>query len=331
MARFGIQIGDFRFPAGPDSGELFGHAAAAARAAEDAGFTSVWVMDHLHQFPPVGERDTAMPEAFVLLGALSQVTRTIGLGTMVAGVPYRNPAHLAKLFTTLDMVSGGRAIAGVGAGWQEDEFRAYGFGDALPPVRHRLDGLEDALRVLRAMFDAPESSVTGHRITTRGALNVPPPVRHGGPPILVGGGGEKRLLRLVATHADACNLFGDPDTVRHKLAVLDAHCADVGRDPAAITRTWLGGLVLADTDREADALAMRVAAGWGFTDLDALASVVVWGGPESLRRRVTGLLEAGIDEVYFASGVHAWTPETVAAAGEALRPLMSPGDRALGG
>ncbi|MCC6831578.1 MAG: TIGR03560 family F420-dependent LLM class oxidoreductase [Thermoleophilia bacterium] len=324
MARFGIQIGDFRFPAGSSSAELFGHVAAAARAAEDAGFTSLWVMDHFHQFPPVGERDTAMPEAFVLLGALASVTRTIGLGTLVAGVPYRNPAHLAKLFTTLDVVSGGRAIAGVGAGWQEDEYRAYGFGtaDELPPVRERLDGLEDALRILRAMFAAAESSVEGHRAVTRGALNVPRPVRAGGPPILVGGGGEKRLLRLLARYGDACNLFGGAEVVRHKLAVLDAHCAEVGRDPADITRTWLGGFILADTDAEADAIATRVAAAWGAPSLEAFDGSAVWGSPETLRRRVTRLLDAGLDELYFAVGDHAWTPETVAAAGAALAPLM---------
>lgn len=322
MARFGIQLGDFRFPGAPASSELFGHVAAAARAAEDAGFTSLWVMDHFHQFEPVGERDTAMPEAFVLLGALASVTSTIRLGTLVAGVPYRNPAHLAKLFTTLDVVSGGRAIAGVGAGWQEDEIRAYGFGDGLWPVRDRLDGLEDALRILRAMFTQVESSVEGHRITTRGAINAPQPVRPGGPPILVGGGGEKRLLKLLAQYGDACNLFGGPDVIRHKLAVLDAHCADVGRDPAEITRTWLGGFILADTQAEADAAATAIAPGWGAADLDALRGFAVWGTPETIRERVGELLDAGLDEVHFASGTHAWTPETVAAAGAALAPLM---------
>jgi F420-dependent oxidoreductase-like protein len=322
MARFGIQIGDFRFPGAPPPAELFGHVAAAARAAEDAGFTSLWVMDHFHQFEPVGERDSAMPEAFVLLGALAPLTRTIGLGTLVAGVPYRNPAHLAKLFTTLDVVSGGRAIAGVGAGWQEDEIRAYGFGDGLWPVRDRLDGLEDALRILRAMFAEAESSVEGHRIATRGAINMPRPVRPGGPRIMVGGAGEKRLLKLLARYGDACNLFGGPDTIRHKLAVLDAHCADVGRDPAEITRTWLGGFILADTQAEADAAAARIAPGWGASDLEALRGFAVWGTAETIPERVSEMLDAGLDEVYFASGTQAWTPESVAAAGAALAPLM---------
>ena len=322
MARFGIQIADFRFPGDPSPAELFGHVAAAARAAEDAGFTSLWVMDHFHQFPEVAPRDTAMPEAFVLLGALAAVTSTIELGTMVAGVVYRNPAHLAKLFTTLDMVSGGRAVAGMGAGWQEDEYHAYGFGDALPSWRVRLDGLEDALRICRAMFDEAESSVSGHRFSTDGAINVPRPVRPGGPRILVGGGGEKRLLKLVATYADACNLFGDPGVIRHKLGVLDAHCADVGRDPAAVMRTWLGGLIVAPTQDEADAIALEAAPRWGAADLDAFAHVAVWGTPASVRERVSALLDAGLDELYFAAGAANWTPHTVAAAGEALAPLM---------
>lgn len=322
MARFGIQIADFRFPGDPSPAELFGHVTAAAHAAEDAGFTSLWVMDHFHQFPEVAPRDTAMPEAFVLLGALAAVTRTIELGTMVAGVPYRNPAHLAKIFTTLDMVSGGRAVAGIGAGWQEDEYHAYGFGDALPSWRVRLDGLEDALRICRAMFTQVESTVAGRRFSTDGAINAPGPVRPGGPRILVGGGGEKRLLRLVATYADACNLFGDPGVVRHKLSVLDAHCADVGRDPAAITRTWLGGLILAATRGEADALARETAPRWGAQDLDAFRHFAVWGTAESVREQVGALLAAGMDEVYFAAGAGNWTPESVAAAGEALAPLM---------
>lgn len=319
LARIGIQVADFSFVR--DAPErLFPEVTAIARAAEDAGFSSLWVMDHFHQFPPIGTNAEPMPEAYVLLGAIAGVTQRIELGTLVTAVTYRNPAMLAKMVTTLDVISGGRAWLGIGASWQQDEYRAYGFGDELPGVRSRLDLLEDALRIARAMFAGSPATVEGRTASVRGAMNVPPPVRDGGPRILVGGSGERRLLRLVARHADACNLIGDPDAVRHKLEVLDRHCADVGRDPTEIRRTHLGGIVVADSVAEAETR-VRAAAEEVGMDVDTMRSLVVAGRPEGVREHCEALLAAGLDELIFHTA-GPWSAEHLRAAGAALAPLL---------
>ena len=186
-------------------------------------------MDHYHQIANIGPRTEPMLEAYTLLGGVAARTSRIQLGAMVTGVTYRNPAFLAKVVTTLDVVSSGRAILGIGAAWNEEESRAYGY--AWPPVAERFERLEDALRICRSMFTQPESTVPGTVHHVEGAMNVPQPVRPGGPPILVGGGGERKTLRLTARYADMWNGFGDLAMVRHKLEVLSEHCATEGRDP----------------------------------------------------------------------------------------------------
>ena len=322
MARFGIHVASFVDPRGEEA--LFERIAAAVTAAEDAGFELATVMDHFHQLPPYMERTSPMPEAYVLLGALAARTRRIRLGALVTGVTYRNPAMLAKMATTLDMVSEGRAFLGIGASWNEDEYFAYGFGDDLPPVKERLDRLEDALRIARAMFAEHEASHAGpyHRID--GALNYPRPVQEGGPPILIGGNGERRLLRLVAQYGDMCNLlFVPPEETARKLAVLDAHCAEVGRDPGEIRRTQLVVLVLADTAAEAAEQRAGIQATTEMDD-EAFDSLFVAGDAESVRRRTQDYLDAGLDTLIYMAPTM-WTPESVAAAGTALRPLMDGG------
>jgi F420-dependent oxidoreductase-like protein len=210
-ARFGILIGDFRTSVG--SRDLFDRTAAAARAADLAGFEWVAVMDHFHQHPPYWDRQDPMPEAYVLLGALAAITKRIRLGTLVTGVTYRNPALLAKMVTTLDVVSEGRAFLGIGASWNEDEFHAYGFGDGLLPIRDRLDRLEESVEICRAMFTNVIASFDGRHHHIDGAINVPVPIHPKGPPILIGGAGERRTLRLVAQHADISNILGDITTL----------------------------------------------------------------------------------------------------------------------
>jgi F420-dependent oxidoreductase-like protein len=314
MARFGIQLADFRHPDG--STGLFERTAAAARAAEAAGFDSLWVMDHFHQLPPF------MAEAYVLLGALAARTERIRLGALVTGVTYRNPALLAKMVTTLDVVSGGRAMLGIGTSWNEDEYRAYGFGGALPPIAERLDRLEEALQVCRAMFREDEPRFSGRHYRLEGALNEPRPVRPGGPPILIGGQGERRLLRLVARYGDMSNVFGDPATVRHLRAVLARHCEQVGRDPGEIAMTRLGGLIVAPTAAEAEARAATARAQTGM-DEASFRSFFIIGDPSAIAEQVAPFLEAGADElIFFAPGVP--EPEFLALAGEALAPLTSP-------
>jgi len=255
VTRLGLQIPNFTFPGVADA-DLFETIAGIATTAENHGFDSVWVMDHLYQIGVVGPREDPMLEAYSLLSAVAARTTSAALGTMVTGVTYRNPALLAKIVTTLDVISSGRAILGIGAAWNDDEHAGYGYD--FPTAKERLDRLEEALQICRAMFTEQAPTFEGRYSRIRSVLNNPKPIR-GRIPILIGGSGEKRTLRLVAQYADACNVFGDPDGVRHKLEVLERHCADVGRDPAEITKTTL--LTARDPGAAADMLAAYVSVG----------------------------------------------------------------------
>jgi F420-dependent oxidoreductase-like protein len=231
---FGLQVSRFDWHGHPAT--TAATLAEVARAAEEAGFTSLWVMDHFVQIPQVGREWEDMLESHTTLGYLAGVTERIRLGTLVTGIAYRNLAHVAKLVATLDVLSGGRAWCGLGAGWYEREHRLYGY--EFPPLAERFARLEDALELLPLMWGPGSPRFEGRTITVPEAICYPRPLQER-VPILVGGSGERRTLRLVARHADACNLFGDPDRVRHKVGVLHAHCAAEGRDPAAITVTHL--------------------------------------------------------------------------------------------
>ena len=231
---FGLQISRFGWPGHPAATART--LAEVARAAEDAGFTSLWLMDHFLQIPQVGREWEDMLESHTTLGYLAGVTARIRLGTLVTGITYRNIAHLAKIVATLDVLSGGRALCGIGAAWFEREHRLYGW--EFPPHAERFARLEDALELLPLMWGPGSPRFEGRTLTVSEATCYPRPLQER-IPILVGGSGERRTLRLVARHADACNLQGDPATVRHKLAVLREHCAAEARDPAAITVTHL--------------------------------------------------------------------------------------------
>ena len=242
VLEFGLQISRFGFPGHPAA--TAATLAEFARAAEAAGFTSLWVMDHLLQIPQVGREWEDMLESYTTLGYLAGVTETIRLGALVTGITYRNLAHLAKIVATLDVLSGGRAMCGLGAAWFQREHELYGWD--FPPRAHRYALLEDALELLPLMWGPGAPRFEGRTTTVAEAVCYPRPLQER-IPILVGGSGERKTLRLVARHADACNLFGDPDTVRHKVAVLHEHCATEGRDPAAVRVTHLAAArVIAD-------------------------------------------------------------------------------------
>ena len=238
--RFGLQISNFTWPGGTP--QLGADLAEIARAAEDAGFTSVWVMDHFRQIPQVGPEWHDMLDSYTTLGYLASVTERVTLGTLVTGIGYRNPAHLGKIVATLDVLSGGRAVCGLGIGWFEKETRAYGWD--FPAVHHRYALLEDTLELLPLLWGPGSPEYHGRILHVPEAMCYPRPLQDR-IPVLIGGGGERRTLRLVARHADMCNLFGGPAQVRHKLGVLSAHCAEVGRDPAEIEVTHLGGALVA--------------------------------------------------------------------------------------
>lgn len=251
--QFGLQIPSFTWGGGP--GEIAGRLGSVATAAEQAGFTSLWVMDHFLQIPQVGPEWQDMLDSYTTLGYLAGRTSTIRLGALVTGVTYRNLAHLAKIVSTLDVVSGGRAICGLGTAWFEREHRLYGW--EFPPAKVRYDLLDDALQLLPLMWGSGTPKFVGHTTTIAETICYPRPVQSK-IPILVGGSGERKTLRLVARHADACNLFGDPAVVRHKLAVLGGHCLDEGRTMAEIKVTHLSTVLVGRSREEVDRTVERL-------------------------------------------------------------------------
>ncbi len=242
---FGLQISAFDWPDGNEA--IADHLARIVGEAERAGFSGVWVMDHFMQIPQVGREWDAMLEAYTTLGYLAAKTTRLTLGTMVTCVTHRNLAHLAKIVATLDVLSGGRARCGLGLGWYEREHRAYGY--RFPPPAERYELLEDALHLLPMFWGPGSPAFEGKQIATAETICYPRPLQPR-VPILIGGSGEQRTLRLVARHGDACNLFGEPETIRHKLDVLDRHCDDVERDRSEIEVTQLSA-VLSAPDRRA--------------------------------------------------------------------------------
>lgn len=315
MADYGLQLPNFTFEV-PDD-RLFERVADMARAADEGGFRSLWVMDHFYQLPPLGGPSRPMLEAYALLGALAASTRRIELGALVTGVTYRHPAILAKQVTTLDVISGGRAILGLGAAWYDVEHMGYGI--PYPPVGERMDRMEEAVQICRAMFTEEAPSFEGSYYCIESARNVPRPIRPGGPPILIGGAGPKRTLRAVAKYADMCNLHGGPDTVRRAVEVIHEHCADVGRDPSEIRVTRLGSLFLTDDEEQAGGFRQMVSAALGEEEATERMTI---GPAEHVAEEVRALAEAGVDELIFNLPV-ATGPDQVAAAGEVLAAALA--------
>jgi F420-dependent oxidoreductase-like protein len=317
MPHFGLQLPSFTFPRVSDA-DLFERIASIAIAAETSGFDSFWVMDHYHQIGHIGPPTDPMLEAYTLLSAVAARTERVRLGAMVTGVTYRNPAFLAKVVTTLDIVSSGRAILGIGAAWNEDESRAYGYD--WPSTSERFERLEDALQICRSMFTQRESTFRGRVHHVDGALNVPQPVQRGGPKILVGGGGERKTLRLVAVYADMWNGFGDAETIRHKLDVLRGHCEAIGRDPSEILTTRLGTMIVAESTDEAERLRRAWQQANGADD-ESLAMRLTWGDMDGVREQARTLLDAtGLGGLLFNMPAGS-SVEQVAMAGEALAAL----------
>ena len=248
--RIGLQIPRFTWPEGTAS--IGPKLADIGRTADEAGFASIWVMDHFFQIEVVGDVEEPMLEGYSALSYLAAVTEKVRLGTLVTGVHYRYPGLLVKTATTLDVISGGRAYLGIGAGWNERESR--GLGVPFPSTRERFERLEEALQIAQQMWSGKVGSYEGEHYQLAEALNNPQALSEPHPPIMIGGMGEKRTLRLVAQYADACNLFayGGPDLVRQKLDVLRGHCEDVGRDYEEIERTALGTVNLAEGGMTAD-------------------------------------------------------------------------------
>jgi len=230
--KIGLQIPDFSTPRGPE--RLGAELATVARTADDAGFEYIAVMDHFFQIPAVGPAEREMLEAYTTLGYLAACTSRAALLTVITGTVYREPGILAKIVTTLDVLSKGRAWLGIGAAWNEQESR--GLGIPFPPVAERFERLEETLQICLQMWHGDESPYHGKHYQLERPLNSPQSLSRPHPPIMIGGGGEKKTLRLVARYADACNVFAGRDEAR-KLDVLRQHCEAVGRDYDTIYKT----------------------------------------------------------------------------------------------
>jgi F420-dependent oxidoreductase-like protein len=236
--KIGLQIPSFTWPGG--DAEIGKRLAEIGQTADDAGFTSLWVMDHLFQIQFVGPAEHPMLEGYSALSFLAGVTKRVTLGTLVTAVIYRYPGVLAKTVTTLDVLSGGRAWLGIGAGWFERE--AKGLGLPFPPLKDRFEQLEETLQIVQQMWSGTVAPYTGKHYQLAETLNQPQPVRKPHPPIMIGGTGEQKTLRMVAQYADACNLFDrlGAEALTQKLDVLKGHCERLGRPYEQIEITTLG-------------------------------------------------------------------------------------------
>jgi F420-dependent oxidoreductase-like protein len=243
---------NYTYPGVPQD-RLFDRVVQQAKAAEAAGFDLVTVMDHFYQIRGIGPETEPMMEAYTVLGALAASTSRVKLGTLVTGVTYRNPAVLAKQVTTLDVISKGRAILGIGAAWNEEEHKGYGI--EFPPIGQRMDRLDEALTIAKLMFTQDRPSFEGKHYRIDRALNVPRPIQPRGPKILIGGTGERRTLRLLAQHGDIGHWFGgEVAELQRKKQVFYQHCAAVKRDPAEVQLTLGVALVLVENERDAKAI-----------------------------------------------------------------------------
>ncbi len=323
MIRAGLQIPNFTYPE-VAPGDLFERISAVAQTAEQSGFDTIMVMDHFYQLPMLGPAEAEMLEGYTLLGALAARTRTANLGTLVTGVTYRNPAVLAKIVTTLDVISRGRAFLGIGAAWFDVEHNALGVD--FPPVAERFERLEEALHICRGMFRSERPTFAGKHYRVNDAINSPAPIRPGGPPIMIGGSGEKKTLRLMAEHADMANFTSGFSELPRKLEVLAEHCARAGRDINTINKTALMILCVGRTAEAAGAtrdgfLHQRGMPSWADLDEGIRAMFedrMICGDADHVGERMQTLAGIGLDGVTVNMPADGHDVEQVAFAGEVL-------------
>jgi len=269
-----------RFSFWPNSAQTWSDIESTARHAEETGWDGIYVADHF--LPSLGDDGGPMHECFALLAGLATTVPRLRLGSLVCGNTYRHPAVLANQAVTLDHLSGGRLVLGLGAGWQENEHEAYGI--RLPPVKERLDMFEEACEVVKSLLTQRRTTLEGRYYALHDAPCEPKPLQD--PlPLLVGGGGEKRTLRVAARFADEWNVWGTPELLAHKGAVLERHCEDVGRDPTAIARSTQALLFMSD-DQE---FLQRI------RDADMPRPMLI-GTPAEITETLLRYREAGVDE-----------------------------------
>ncbi|QLL05161.1 LLM class F420-dependent oxidoreductase [Mycobacterium vicinigordonae] len=301
--RLGFQIPNFSYGTGVES--LFPTVIAQAREAESAGYDSLFVMDHFYQLPMIGTPDQPMLEAYTALGALATATERLQLGTLVTGNTYRNPTLLAKVITTLDVVSAGRAVLGIGTGWFELEHRELGF--EFGTFTDRFNRLEEALQILEPMISGERPTFTGDWYRTESAMAEPR--YRDRVPVLIGGSGEKKTFRLAARYADHLNIVAAFDELPRKMDAVKARCEEVGRDPATL-ETSLMLTVILDENAKADQVP------------ENMSARIAIGGPADVAEQVqTRVLDAGVGGVII-NLPNGHIPGTITAAAEVLRPLF---------
>jgi F420-dependent oxidoreductase-like protein len=300
--RLGLQIPNFSYGTGVE--QLFPTVIAQAQEAEAAGFDSVFVMDHFYQLPMLGTPDQPMLEAYTALGALATATERVQLGTLVTGNTYRNPTHLAKTITTLDVVSQGRAILGIGTGWFELEHDQLGYD--FGTFTDRFNRLDEALQIILPMIKGERPTFSGNYYRATEALANPRFREH--IPLMIGGSGEKKTIPLAAKYFDHLNVIAGFDQLPQKVKVAQARCEDIGRDPATLETSVLITVLLDDNiapDQIPAEMTQRMAA----------------GSPDSVADQLkTKVIDAGIDSLII--NIPFYTPGIVTAAGEALRPVV---------
>ncbi|OBG98699.1 LLM class F420-dependent oxidoreductase [Mycobacterium sp. E3247] len=302
--RLGLQIPNFSY--GTPVAELFPAVQAQAREAESAGFDTVLLMDHFYQLPGLGEPDEPMLEAYTALGALAASVERVQLSTLVTGNTYRNPTLLAKAITTLDVVSAGRAILGIGAGWFELEHQQLGF--EFGTFTERFEKLQEALDIIVPMLHGERPTFTGKWYRTESAINEPRYRDH--IPVMLGGSGEKKTFRLAARYADHLNIIADIDQLPAKLEVLRQRCAEIDRDPSTLETSALLTVVVDGYGAPSDIGEAR--GGRAVTGtIDRIA--------DEIKRRI---IDVGIDGVIVNLPTHRYTPGVVTAVGEALKPVV---------
>ncbi len=315
MTKLGYQIPNFTYP-GVAPEDLFGTITRQAVDAESSGFDTVLVMDHFYQLPILGEPAEPMIECYTLLSALAQHTSRVRLSALVTGNTYRNPTLLAKTVTALDVVSGGRAQLGIGAGWFELEHDALGY--EFGTFTDRFEKLEEALQIILPMLRGERPSLDGSWYQVREAINSPAPL---GPiPVMIGGGGERKTLRMVAQYADESNLICAPDEIGRKLDALAEHCDRLGRNRSEIVVSLQASACIAPTHEEA------VAEFEAYLERNPAAEVrrasTVVGDPDEVAEVFAARLATGIDGFTVNAPANGHVPERVSLLGETLAALL---------
>lgn len=315
MTKLGYQIPNFTYPdVSPD--QLFGTVVQQAKEADASGFDTVLVMDHFYQLPGLGEPDEPMIECYVLLSALAQHTARVRLSALVTGNTYRNPTLLAKEITALDVVSGGRAQLGIGAGWYELEHDSLGY--EFDTFTDRFERLEESLQIILPMLRGERTTLNGKRYQVKDAINSPAPLSR--IPVMVGGGGVRKTLRMAAQYADESNIICAREDIPTKLKALDEHCDRLGRDRSQVTVSYQTTACIAPTHEEAQ------------RDLDAYlernpaarerAGSAIVGSPDEVAAAYSDLLATGIDGVTVNAPANGHVPGRVQLLGETLAPLI---------